>query len=87
MSDERLDRKGWANYLNQCKATVATEAASWFLERDDATVNSIRDYVLSKQTKGAVLRNDLGFSAIWSSVAMADEVDHSQGNAKWADTA
>jgi hypothetical protein len=58
VSDERLDRKGWANYLNQCKATVATEAGSWFLERDDATVNSIRDYVLSKQTKGAVLRND-----------------------------
>jgi hypothetical protein len=58
VSDERLDRKGWANYLNQCKATVATEAGSWFLERDDATVNSIRDYVLSKQTRGAVLRND-----------------------------
>ena len=58
VSDQRLDRKGWANYLNQCKATVATEAGSWFLERDDATVNSIRDYVLSKQTRGAVLRND-----------------------------
>ena len=58
VSDERLDRKGWANYLNQCKATVATEAGSWFLERDDATVNSIRDYVLSKQTRGAVLRNN-----------------------------
>jgi Glycosyl transferases group 1 len=58
VSDERLDRKGWANYLNQCRATVATEAGSWFLERDDATVNSIRDYVLSKQTRGAVLRND-----------------------------
>jgi hypothetical protein len=58
VSDERLDRKGWADYLNQCKATVATEAGSWFLERDDATVNAIRDYVLSKRTKGFVLRND-----------------------------
>jgi hypothetical protein len=58
VADERLDRKGWANYLNQCKATVATEAGSWFLERDDATVNAIRDYVLSQQTKGVVLRND-----------------------------
>lgn len=58
ISDQRLDRKGWADYLNQCKATVATEAGSWFLERDDATVNAIRDYVLSKRTKGFVLRND-----------------------------
>jgi Glycosyl transferases group 1 len=58
VSDERLDRKGWANYLNQCKATVATEAGSWFLERDDVTANAIRDYVLSKRTKGVVLRND-----------------------------
>lgn len=58
VSDQRLDRKGWANYLNQCKGTVATEAGSWFLERDDATVNAIRDYVLAKTSKGFVLRND-----------------------------
>jgi hypothetical protein len=58
VSDQRLHRKGWADYLNQCKATVATEAGSWYLERDDATVNAIRDYVLSKGTKGFVLRND-----------------------------
>jgi hypothetical protein len=61
VSDQRLDRRGWADYLNQCKATVATEAGSWFLERDDATVNAIRDYVLSKRTKGFVLRNDSAF--------------------------
>ena len=61
ISDERLDRKGWADYLTQCKATVATEAGSLFLERDDATVNAIRDYVLSKQNKGFVLRNDSVF--------------------------
>ncbi len=61
ISDERLDRKGWADYLNQCKATVATEAGSWFLERDDATVNAIRDYVFSKQIRGIVLRNDSAF--------------------------
>jgi hypothetical protein len=61
ISDERLDRGGWADYLNQCKATVATEAGSRFLERDDATVNAIREYVLSKRTKGLVFRNDSAF--------------------------
>lgn len=57
ISDKRLDRKGWADYLNNCKATVATEAGGWFLERDDATVNAIREYVLSNST-GYVIRND-----------------------------
>lgn len=58
VSDERLDRIGWADYLNRCKGTIATEAGSWFLERDDATVNAIRDYVLRKLGKGIVVRND-----------------------------
>jgi len=57
VSDQRLDRDGWADYLNDCRGTVSTEAGTWFLERDDATVNAIRDYVLSKG-KGLVLRND-----------------------------
>lgn len=58
ISDARLDRKGWASYLDQCKATVATEAGTWFLERDDSTVDAIREYVLSKPSKGFVLKND-----------------------------
>src|SRR5215831_6264134 len=49
ISDERLDRDGWSGYLNQCRGTVSTEAGTWFLERDDATVNAIRDYVFSKR--------------------------------------
>lgn len=57
ISDKRLDRKGWANYLNDCKATVATEAGGWFLEKDDATVNAIREYILSNST-GYVIKND-----------------------------
>jgi hypothetical protein len=42
ISNQRHDRTGWANFLNRCKGTVSTEAGSWFLERDDATVNAIR---------------------------------------------
>lgn len=58
VSDERLDRTGWADYLNKCKATISTEAGTWFLERDDATVNAIREYILSRSARGFVLRND-----------------------------
>ena len=57
ISDKRLDRAGWADYLNNCKATVATEAGGWFLEKDDATVNAIRQYVLSNSS-GYVIKND-----------------------------
>src|SRR5262249_357781 len=42
ISDQRLNRDSWASYLNDCKATVSTEAGTWFLERDDTTVNAIR---------------------------------------------
>jgi len=58
VSDARLDRKGWASYLDQCRGTVATEAGSWYLERDDATVNAVREYVLAKTSKSYVIRND-----------------------------
>jgi hypothetical protein len=64
VSDQRLDRKGWADYLNECKATISTEAGTWFLERDDATVNAIREYILSKATRGFVLRNDTALRRI-----------------------
>ncbi len=57
ISGYRLDRTGWADYLNNCKATVATEAGGWFLEKDDATVNAIRRYVLSNSS-GFVIKND-----------------------------
>jgi hypothetical protein len=76
ISDGRFDRAGWADFLNRCKGTVATEAGTWFLEKDDATVNAIRDYVLSKSRGGIVIRNDsalrtLGHKLPWWARALA----------------
>jgi hypothetical protein len=48
-TDERLPREGWAAFLNRSRGTVATEAGSWYLQRDDAIVNRVRDYVLEQQ--------------------------------------
>lgn len=42
---DRFDRFNWAQFLNQCKATISNEAGSFFLERDDKTVNAISEYV------------------------------------------
>ena len=55
--DHRLERQGWADFLNRCKATISTEAGSFYLERDDKTVMAIRDYV-AKAARGIVLRAD-----------------------------
>jgi len=59
VSTERLDRAGWAAFLNTCRGTVSSEAGSWFLERDDATVEAVRAWV-SGQSKGRnlVIAND-----------------------------
>lgn len=54
---ERFDRDGWAGFLNRCKGTIATEAGSWYLQRDDRTINEIRAWVLSNK-RGFVLRTD-----------------------------
>ena len=63
ISDQRLGREGWAEFLNQCTATVSSEAGSWYLERDDATVNAIRAYVLGN-TSGVVIANDSALRAL-----------------------
>ena len=57
ISDERFNREGWATFLNQCRNTVSTEAGSWFIEKDDATVNAIRDWVNNKN-HNIVIKND-----------------------------
>ncbi len=44
----RLDRPGWAAFLNDCRATVGTEAGSWYLERDDRTALAIREFLRNR---------------------------------------
>ncbi len=56
-TEHRFDRAGWADFLNRCRATIATEAGSWYLERDDATVTAIRAYAAAT-AEGMVLRAD-----------------------------
>lgn len=48
IGEVRLGRKDWAGFLNSCKGTLATEAGSWFLSRDDAALREI-----TEEMKGA----------------------------------
>jgi len=42
---KRFNRSQWANFLNDCKFTIATEAGSSFLERDDKTRLKVNKYL------------------------------------------
>lgn len=64
-TEQRFDRAGWAAFLDRCKATIATEAGSWFLERDDATVLAIRDHIAqTANSNGIVIRADSPLRAL-----------------------
>jgi spore maturation protein CgeB len=47
-TNSRLDRPGWATFLNDCRATIGSEAGSWYLERDDRTAVAIREFLSAK---------------------------------------
>lgn len=57
ISNQRFNRVGWAEFLNRCKGTISTEAGSWYLERDDATVNSVRKFI-RERSAGFELAHD-----------------------------
>ncbi len=55
----RLSAEGWAAFLNRCKATVATEAGTYYLERDDATMRRIVAFIQEKEGRGQAVYNRL----------------------------
>ena len=44
VSSKRLAREDWADYLNNCRGTVSTEAGSWYLQRDDSLVRQVLEH-------------------------------------------
>jgi len=42
---DRFNRTNWADFLNSAKGTLSNEAGSYYLEKDDKTVNEISAYV------------------------------------------
>jgi len=55
----RLDRGGWARFLNDCRGTIGTEAGSWYLEQDDHIVLEIRDFLRARATTGVIKADGL----------------------------
>lgn len=63
----RYDREGWAEFLNRCRGTISNEAGSYYLERDDATVEKIQAFVerQQKESGAAMVRPDSPAERIW----------------------
>jgi hypothetical protein len=55
----RLDRGGWAGFLNDCRGTIGTEAGSWYLEQDDRTVLEIREFLRARTGRSAIKADGL----------------------------
>lgn len=48
---QRFDRQGWSQFLNLCKATLSTEAGSFYLERDDQLTRKIYQHLKISSNK------------------------------------
>jgi hypothetical protein len=57
--NDRLDREQWATFLSKCRATMTTEAGSWYVERDDKTVTEIYNFITTASDKFVIKRTPL----------------------------
>lgn len=48
-SKPRFNREEWRIFLNTCKGMISTEAGSFYLEKDDKTINKIVAYLKAKR--------------------------------------
>lgn len=50
-SQKRFNRQEWADFLSSCKATLSTEAGSFYLQKDDLIVNKIQEFLKKRSVK------------------------------------
>lgn len=50
-SQKRFNRQEWADFLSSCKATLSTEAGSFYLEKDDIIVDKIKEFLKKRSVK------------------------------------
>ena len=91
----RLDRFGWAVFLNNCRGTIGTEAGTWYLERDDATALAIRDFLRARshtptiradgRLHAAFRRLPYGLKAVLKALLAASPMQHEALDAGDAD--
>lgn len=51
-NEHRFTREDWARFLNRCRGTISNEAGSFYLERDDATLEKVRAWLHSREGGG-----------------------------------
>jgi spore maturation protein CgeB len=66
-TQKRFNRQEWPDFLSSCKATLSTEAGSFYLEKDDAIVKNIQEF-LKKRSVKFVLPNETLSRKIYRSI-------------------
>lgn len=61
ISSSRLNRQGWADFLNNCVTTVSSEAGTWYLEKDDQTVRTLENWVAENYPASRKIAGDNAF--------------------------
>jgi spore maturation protein CgeB len=51
ISQKKFNRQGWSDFLSSCKATLSTEAGSFYLEKNDVTVKKIQEFLKKRSVK------------------------------------
>lgn len=64
---QRFNRQEWSQFLNSCKATLSSEAGTFYLERDDQLVRNILKYLKDSSPK-YILPGDTLLRKIYRSV-------------------
>lgn len=62
----RFNRSEWAGFLNNCKGTISTEAGSYYLQKDDETINRINNY-LDEKLESAIKPDSIA-ERLWTSI-------------------
>lgn len=68
LSNDRMTRDQWVRFLQQCRGTVSTEAGSWYLERDDHTVEAIRQWAMQRPDGALTLSADSAWVSLIESM-------------------
>tara|TARA_A100000171_G_scaffold52896_2_gene74068 strand:+ start:1781 stop:3025 length:1245 start_codon:yes stop_codon:yes gene_type:complete len=69
LGGERFDRNGWAGFLKGARATLASEAGSSFLDRDDSLVAKVQSELLKEVSGKIVLKQNSIFREIVRKIA------------------
>lgn len=70
----RLSREEWVSFLNNTKGTIATEAGSYYLDKQDTLIMDIIDYLQANIVNKKVIRSDSFVKKIYDLIPVSKTI-------------